>query len=167
MLANMATDTTAGESGDAKALGDPAGEGFLLENSPFYLLAQVNGRYTFEMERSLKAVGMDLPRWRVLMVVQQNNPSSISEIADRAVMRLSTMTKVAQRLEKEGLLRLAPRATDGRRTDVFITPQGLEAVEKIRRVASRIYRQSYEDFTPGEVDQLLGLLRRALANLGR
>ncbi len=163
----MVAQTKPGTPKDAKSLGDPAGDNFLLENSPFYLLAQIDGRYTFDMERSLKAVGMDLPRWRVLMVVQENNPASISEIADRAVMRLSTMTKVAQRLEKEGLVRLAPRATDGRRTDVFITPQGLEAVEKIRRVASRIYRQSFDDFSPREVDQLKTLLRRALANLGQ
>ena len=56
-------------STDAKRLGDPQAEDFLLQNSPFYLLAQVNGRYTLDMERSLKSVGMDLPRWRVLMVV--------------------------------------------------------------------------------------------------
>ena len=151
---------------DGKALGDPAGDNFLLENSPFYLLAQINGRYAFDMERSLKAVGMDLPRWRVLMVVHEHNPSSISEIAERAVMRLSTMTKVAQRLEKEGLVQLAPRVTDGRKTDVFITTQGQEAVAKIRRVASRIYRRSFDEFSADEVDQFRGLLNRILTNLG-
>jgi len=150
---------------DAKQLGDPEARGFLLQNSPFYLLAQVNGRYTLDMERSLKRVGMDLPRWRVLMVVNEHNPSSISEIAHRAVMRLSTMTKVAQRLEQEGLVRLEPCATDGRKTDVFITADGLAAVEKIRRVASRIYRQAFADFEPQEVEHMLRMLRRLLVNL--
>ncbi len=117
------------------------------------------------MERSLKAIGMDLPRWRVLMIVNEVNPSSISEIADRAVMRLSTMTKVARRLEKEGLVRLAPRATDGRITDVFMTPHGLEAVSQIREVAGRVFAQAFENFSDEDVETLLSLERRLLDNL--
>ena len=149
----------------AKGLADPTHPGFLLDNSPLYLLARTYGRYTLAMERSLKAIGMDLPRWRVLMIVNENNPSSISEIADRAVMRLSTMTKVARRLEREGLVRLGQRVTDGRITDVFITGAGVEAVEQIRRVASRVFNQAFEGFSDAEVATLIDMERRLLSNL--
>src|SRR6266850_8476118 len=86
---------------DARAKGDPLTRGFLLDNSPFYLIARSYGRYTHTMEDSLRSIGMDLPRWRVLMVVHEKNPSSISEIAEQSVLRLSTMTRVAQRLAND------------------------------------------------------------------
>ena len=99
------------------------------------------------------------------MIVHETNPSSISEIADKAVMRLSTMTKVARRLADEGLLELAPRKSDGRITDARITPKGREAVEKIRMVAGRTFRQAFDDFDDRDVQAFVEMERRLLHNL--
>lgn len=149
----------------AKTRGDPDFPSFRVEDSPFYLIARTNGHYVLDMERALKKIGMDLPRWRTLMLVHERNPSSISEIAERAVIRLSTMTKVAQRLEKEGLVKLATRRTDGRTTDVHITAKGEDAVVQVRRVASRIYRMGFHDFSSNDIVVLNTLLRRVFKNL--
>ena len=145
-----------------KQRADPADDQFLLEHSPFYRLAQVEGIYQQRMQQSLKAVGMDLPRWRVLMILHEKSPSSISEIAERAVMKLSTMTRVAQRLERDGLVKLAPNEEDARRTDVRLTASGEDAVETIRTTASRIFRQATEGFSNDEV-RLLNLLLERLS----
>ena len=59
------------------------------------------------MEEALRRIDMDVPSWRAIMLVHERNPSSVSEIAERAVIRLSTMTRVIQRLEKRGLVKLA------------------------------------------------------------
>ncbi len=149
----------------AKKRADPTHDEFLLEHSPFYRLAQVEGIYQQRMQQSLKAVGTDLPRWRVLMILHEKSPSTVSEIADRAVMKLSTMTRVAQRLATDGLVTLAQNADDARRTDVHITAAGEVAVENIRAAASRIYRQATSDFTDAEVATLNTLLARLSAAL--
>ncbi len=150
---------------DARVLGDPLTPGFRIDDSPFYLLARAYGRYTHAMEDSLRAIGMDLPRWRVLMLVHEKSPSSVSEIADRAVLRLSTMTRVAQRLAADGLVRLAARKADGRITDVFITARGRAAVRQVRIVASGIYNRAFEAFEPREIADLTRVLRRVFGNL--
>ena len=150
---------------DAKVLADPAYERFLLDDSPFYLIARTSGRYALDMQRILKSVGMDIPRWRALMILREYNPSSVSEIAERAVIQLSTVTRVVQRLQKQGLVRLSSRKSDGRKTDVTLTPKGHAAVEKVRECASRIYRLAFHDFSASEIRQLNSLLRRAFANL--
>ena len=150
---------------DAKRLGDPAYERFILDDSPFYLIARTSGRYAIDMQRILKSVGMDIPRWRALMILREQNPSSVSEIAERAVIQLSTVTRVVQRLEKQGLVRLASRKTDGRKTDVTLTDKGHAAVERVRECASRIYRLAFHDFSAPEIQTLNALLRRAFANL--
>lgn len=150
---------------DAKLRGDPAHPKFLIENSPFYLIARTNGRYTIDMERTLKTIGMDIPRWRTLMLVHERSPSSVSEIADRAVMRLSTVTRLVQRLEKQGFVRLKPRASDARRTDVTLTEKGEAACERVRRHASRVYAVAFQDFSSKEIETLNSLLRRLFQNL--
>ena len=150
---------------DAKTRADPQFADFRVEDSPFYLIARTNGRYVLDMERQLKRIGMDLPRWRTLMIVHEHEVLSISEIADYAVMRLSTMTRVAQKLEKEGLVHLSVRESDARKTDVTLSPEGEEAVKRVRRVASRIYQQAFHDFTAREIQQLNETLRRVFDNL--
>ena len=143
-----------------KLQADPALPGFTLEQSPFYLMTQATGLYTLIMERSLKAVGMDLPRWRVLMVLHEQSPSTVSEISKRAVMKLSTMTKVAQRLEKEGYVKLAPNKDDKRATDVHLKSQGEDAVAVIRETASQVYQQATRSISEQEILALNELLKK-------
>jgi MarR family transcriptional regulator, organic hydroperoxide resistance regulator len=150
---------------DAKTLGDPAHPQFRIVEGPFYLIARTARRYEMDMEDALQRIGMDLPSWRAVMWLHEHNPSSVSEIADHGVIRLSTMTRVVQRLEKRGLVTLARRATDARVTDVYITPAGEEVVKQVRPVASRIYQTAFEDFDAAEIETLKELLRRVFENL--
>jgi len=152
---------------DAKRRGDPAFADFRIADSPFYLLARTTARYSIDMENALRTIDMDLPSWRTLMILSESNPSSVSEIADRAVIRLSTMTRVVQRLEKRGLLKVKRRKGDARVTEVYINPQGLRAARQVRDIASRLYNLAFHDFAPAEVDALNALLRRAFGNLAQ
>ena len=56
---------------------DPASDEFRKEDFPFYWLARVHGRYTQNMERLLKKIDLDVPRWRVLWILNENGESSI------------------------------------------------------------------------------------------
>ena len=71
---------------DAKILGDPASPGFRVELSPFFQMNRTVGAYGLTMERALRAVGMDIPRWRVLMLAHERGPVSVGEIADGGVL---------------------------------------------------------------------------------
>jgi DNA-binding MarR family transcriptional regulator len=150
---------------DARLRGDPGSPQFEIDASPFYLIARTAGRYTIDMENALRVVDMDLASWRALMLVHTVNPSSVSEITERAVMRLSTMTRVVQRLEKRGLVRVDTRKGDGRVTEVFITDAGEEIVTTIRSIASRIYNIAFHDLSAAEIATLNALLGRVFRNL--
>lgn len=150
---------------DAKTRGDPGYSEFLVADSPFYLIVRTARRYEMDMEHALRRIDMDVPSWRALMLLREHSPSSVSEIAEHAVMRLSTMTRVVQRLEKRGLVTLARRAADARVTDVYITAGGEQAVEQVRAVASRIYQSAFKDFDAGQINTLNGLLHKVFASL--
>lgn len=150
---------------DAKRRGDPAHPQFQLVDWPFYLIARTARRYEMDMEDALQRIDMDLPSWRAVMWLHEHSPSSVSEIAEHAVIRLSTMTRVVQRLEKRGFVTLARRAADARVTDVHITPDGERVVEQGRTVASRIYQAAFKDFDAAEIEALNDLVRRVFSNL--
>jgi len=150
---------------DAKMRGDPANPEFRVADWPFYLIARTAGRYEMDMDEALRRVAMDVPSWRALMLLHESSPSGVSEMAERGVMRLSTMTRVVQRLQKSGLVRLTTRAADARVTEVHITPSGEQVLEQVRAVASRIYQSAFADLDSAEIETLNGLLRRVLNNL--
>jgi DNA-binding MarR family transcriptional regulator len=154
-----------GPRGDAKRRGDPADEAFRLDESPFYWVNRVSGRYVQDMERGLKAVGMDMPGWRTLMILREQSPRSVSEIAELAAMRLSTMTRVVQRLAGAGFVEVATSREDARRTEVRLAAKGREALGSVRAAASRVYRQGVGDLSAAEITQLVALLERLFGNL--
>jgi DNA-binding MarR family transcriptional regulator len=75
------------------------------------------------------------------------------------------MTRVVQRLVRQGLARVEQRVDDGRKTDVFLTVAGRRACADVRRIASRVYARAFADFSDEDVGRLCELLRRAHANL--
>ena len=144
---------------------DPADPSFELEHSPFYWISRVSGRYVLDMGAALRRVRMDVPRWRVLMILHEHNPASVSSIADLAVIKLSTMTRIIQRMQTEGLVTCNPRASDARVTEVRLTPAGSEAVEHVRGQASRIVGHALHDISDKELTTFIGVLRRLFDNL--
>jgi DNA-binding MarR family transcriptional regulator len=157
--------TNGAATADARLRGDPAFADFRLEHSPLYLLVRAAGRYSLDMGNALKASGMDLLSWRALMTVNEESPSSVSEIAERSVTRLSTMTRVVQRLEKKKMVKLSRRPSDARVTEVRLTPHGAQALEDVRGVASQIYNQAVKRLSAAQIDTLNTLMRQIFMNL--
>jgi MarR family transcriptional regulator, organic hydroperoxide resistance regulator len=144
---------------------DPANDAFRMEDWPFYWLARVSRGYAHDMDIVLKRVGMDVARWRVLMMLRQTRSASVSELAFHGVLKLSTMTKTVQRLEGDNLVKTATKPTDARVTEVFLTKAGEDACERVRKQAGRIYRQAFEGFSAKDINDLNMILRRIHENL--
>ena len=148
---------------DAKILGDPASPGFRVELSPFFQMNRTVGAYGLTMERALRAVGMDIPRWRVLMLAHERGPVSVGEIADGGVLKLSTATRVVQRLRDEGLVRLRRSSVDARVTEVQTTAAGRcqrSLPGRLRRPGWRGSRSPYQDPHPRSEEPPGGALAR-------
>lgn len=146
---------------------DPGSPGFRLEGSPFYWLTRVSGRYLLAMERQLKAIGMDVPRWRVLMILAEHEPTSISNLSESSVVKLATMTRIVQRMEADGLVVTGTSESDGRVTEVEMTAKGRIALGHVREKGSLVFRRAFADVPPADADALIVQLRRLFANLDR
>lgn len=144
---------------------DPKHGSFAMAEWPFYWIARISRRYTHEMEIVLKRIGMDVARWRVLMILNELEPASVSDIAEHAVIKLSTMTKTIGRLQADGLVSTSPRASDARVTEVRLTDQGRDALLLVREQASRVFRKAFAEFDEDQISELNATLQRIFARL--
>ncbi len=125
-------------------LAAPDSPDFVLDDYPLYNLNRTSATYVEEMTKVLKSVGTDQPQWRVLMLLADKNPSTVSELSRRAVTKMSTITRILIRMEADGLVRRTSSPVDSRVTEVFMTDRGMRIVEELRTVATRVYRKAFE-----------------------
>lgn len=141
------------------------GEDFKTQAWPFFWVTHAAALYLSRLERSLKKVGLDIARWRVLMCVGPQDALGISEIADLAIVKLPTMMKIIQRMEADGMVSCRPREEDGRFTDVTLTEIGVAAREQAWALAQKIYERAFAEIAPAENAQLNLTLSHVVANL--
>jgi len=143
---------------------DPA---FVLDAYPLYALNRASAVYVEEMSKALKTIGMDQPRWRVLTLLDDTNPSTVSDISRRTITKLSTITRILIRMEADGLVRRAQSAGDSRVTEVYITTAGRQAVDQVKKVGGRIYRKAIKGLNEDDLTRLMRILKVIEGNLGR
>jgi len=151
---------------DARVLGDPGTAAFSVFHYPFFQLNRVASRYTVVIEARLRAIGLDVPGWRVLMILGEVSPRSTGEIAQAAVINLSTMTRIVARMARAGLVRQGRRDGDARVREVYLTDTGAAMLGRARAATAPVYAAAISGFSEAEFVALLGLLARMHDNLG-
>ena len=151
---------------DKRLLGDPGTPAFSVWHYPFFHLNRAVSRYTHVIEARLRGIGLEVPGWRVLMILGEASPRSTGEIAQAAVINLSTMTRIISRMATAGLVRQQARAGDARVRDVFLTEAGAEMLARARAATAPVYASAIAGFTEEEFVRLLELLARMHDNLG-
>ena len=150
---------------DNRTLGNPGTSAFQVERYPFFLLNRLVSRYNGVIGARLRAIDLDIPSWRVLMILGEHTPRGVRDIADAAVIPLSTMTRIVQRMAGAGLVEAAGSAEDARVTQVSLTPLGETRLAEARAASAPVYEQVIRGFGQRDFDRLLGLLGRVYDNL--
>lgn len=150
---------------DLRPLGDPGSESFQVDRYPFYQLNRVVSRYNVVIEAELRRIEIDIPTWRVLMILGEKCPQPVGQIAKLAVINISTMMRIVERMDKAGLIKSLPSASDGRITELTLTPAGRTKLAAARKVTAPIYQRLIRGFSANDFSQLLDLLSRLYANL--
>ncbi|WP_417320616.1 MarR family winged helix-turn-helix transcriptional regulator [Emcibacter sp.] len=145
----------------------PGDKNFTLEESPLYHLNHTSATYTAEMAEALKGVGMDQTQWRVLGLLGDKNPSMVNELARKGVIKMSTLTRMLERMERDGLVTRKAWEQDKRNIQVFITDKGLEALEVALSVNANIYNCAVEGLSDEDLEQFMKVLKHMRENLNR
>lgn len=151
---------------DAFRTSNPGTPDFQVARYPFYLLNRLVGRYNGVIEARLRSIGLDIPYWRVLMILGEHSPRGTREIAGAAVINLSTMTRIIQRMKATGLVSATISAVDARVTQVALTEAGEAKLREAREISAPVFQHLVAGFQPAEFDALIALLNRLHDNLG-
>lgn len=144
---------------------DPADPAFRMEDWPLYWITRVGRQYAMDLDTALKRVGMDVTRWRVLMILHELGSASVTTLAEHAVIKLPTMTKTVARMELDRLVATSEDANDRRVTIVTATDKGAAATQAVRQQASRLFRNAFSGVSGTEAQALVRTLRKVFANL--
>lgn len=87
------------------------------------LLARASFVVSSEFHEKLRARGMSIPVWRVVATLS-GGPETVTALADACLLQQPTMTKVLDRMERDGLVRRQQDAKDRRLVRVSLAPRG-------------------------------------------
>ncbi|TKD51086.1 MarR family winged helix-turn-helix transcriptional regulator [Sphingomonas baiyangensis] len=146
---------------------DPTDPAFRLENSPFYLIAHADFRYHQQMDEALQHHGVSKPIYRIMTVLRERQPVSIGTLADVALTKRSTVSRIVDRMVDQGLAATAPNDADSRITDVTLTDAGQRTLDKLTPVVGEQLDRAFAGIAEADMTALLSTLRRISSNLAK
>ena len=106
-----------------------------LQQYPFFWISQVNGRYTQLIEKSLKKLGIDNTRRKIILSTNALTQASITDIANLSTLKLTTATKAVYRLVEDEIVEVFSSEQDERISLVKLTEKGQTMVEQINQIS--------------------------------
>ncbi|MDF0599259.1 MarR family transcriptional regulator [Psychromarinibacter sp. C21-152] len=125
-------------------------------------------RATEQYERSLaQAAGLTSAQLRVLQIVAARGQAGATPKALAMQMRVSqaTVTALVDKLVARGMVTRFRSRTDGRQTDVVITPKGDETATSAPDALQQRFVRAFEGMRDWEQAQLVSSLERVAAML--
>ncbi len=150
-----------------RAEADDPLEDFRLTGFIPYLLNQAMSRLDNNLRIALKPFDLTVHQWRVLFMIRLNGPQSIGDISAGTVMGQSTITRVADQLEKAGLASRTPMENNNRVVLLSLTESGEAMIRSVIPHTFAIHDGAIEDMDAAEQRQLFELLRKLAASLRR
>ncbi len=106
----------------------------------------------------LGASGVNEQKWRVLRVLHERGPLDLSQLASESCLLQSSLTRMIQPLEDEGLVTRHTPPKDRRKTVLGITEAGVELIQRHSAQSAAIFDRIDAEFGAERVEQLLDLL---------
>ncbi len=109
---------------------------------------------------TLRDFDLTQKQYAVMNLVSVNPGCSQIALATTLGTDRATMMAIIDRLQKRGFLTRTPSRIDRRRQELNLTPYGGEVLDKAAALVATHERRMKALFSPKELTQLMGLLRR-------
>src|SRR5690606_6406060 len=126
------------------------------------VLALASHRISEEFHKEVRKAGLTVTEWRVLGSLIEGEGETVGELAELAVTKQPTLSKVLPRLEAEGYVSLTTARADRRQTLVKITPKGARLISGLCDQAMQHQHRLLEKFEPDHADRLVDMLREII-----
>ena len=125
-----------------------------------YLLGQANHALYKDFDQHVRAAGLSMIEWRVLAILQDSAPLTVSQLAAEVLSKQPTVTKLVQRMAEQGWVELLADPLDQRRTLVAISSAGRRLARPLMEKARTHEAQLLRALPSGEQAALKRLLAK-------
>jgi DNA-binding MarR family transcriptional regulator len=139
------------------------GEGF--DEYLFYLLTQVANRRSRDFAPTLEAIGLSIPEWRALSVINRLDGCLMSDLAEFTTVDRTTLTRTVDQLVKRDLVGRHASTCDRRQVMVALTAQGLICFESAIDALRSYNTHVLNGLSDQDIRMLRALLQRILMNV--
>jgi len=143
----------------------PNEDGFKLDDYPLYNLNRTSATYTNEMAEAMQTIGLNQTQWRILAILGDKNNSTVSEVARKGVIKISTLTRMLERMEKDALLKRTPWKEDKRIVRVSLTAKGRKALSGALNISASVFHLATKDISEQDMQVFLQVLKKVRSNL--
>ena len=140
-------------------------ESFVLGDSLPYLVARVGKLVEETFEPQLKANGLTIEMWRVLIVLQQDGEHNLVELSRATSIKPSTLSRLVGRMIEADLISRRRSTADNRTVEVRIRKAGARKVQRLVPRANEIQNLVTEPFRSNEMPVLKEYLNRIYRRL--
>lgn len=120
----------------------PLGEGFRgPEGRVGYLLRQAQHALRLAMDASLRNLGITVPQFQILGVIQAEPGLSGAELARDSMLTPQSVNELVVTIERAGLIERRPHPRDGRVRAVHLTPEGQRTIAAAKK---RVYAVEHQ-----------------------
>lgn len=130
-----------------------------VDNYLSALLAQASKLIAAEFHAEVQAAGFLVTEWRVLATLASRSGISIGALAQIAISKQPTVTRLLDRMEAKGYVERYPHSTDRRVTMVRITDAGRTIVADMMERAKAHEHHVLEPFGLERAESLKATLR--------
>ena len=134
-----------------------------LKNQLCFPVYAVSRLITRAYQPLLEDLELTYPQYLVLMVLWETDSLSVNAIAEKLILKTSTLTPLLKRMEENGLLKRTRSSIDERRVIVTLTGKGMNLRQKAAEVPARLIEQfSGSDISTDDIFTLKATLMKLI-----
>jgi DNA-binding MarR family transcriptional regulator len=152
---------------DYRKLCHPAHPEFRLATSPFYLMAHADFDYHEDMSTVLEKHDVNRSMYRMMTVLREHDSANIGFLAERALIKPNTASRVIERMVAKDLARSFPNPDDSRVTEVVLTQRGKDLLNSLTPIVGMQFQRAIDGVSNEDLDHLVRVLQKISNNLNR
>jgi MarR family transcriptional regulator, organic hydroperoxide resistance regulator len=127
-----------------------------------YLIASLNRQLEADLNERLRPLGAPIDQFRILEVLNAQEPRAMGAIAAAALVETPTLTKIIDKMTSEGLVYRMPDPADRRRVLIMTAPAGKALYKSLRSAASAQEKRILDVLRSEKAAELRNMLRELL-----
>jgi DNA-binding MarR family transcriptional regulator len=148
----------------------PDPESFFVQTMPVmnisdqlaYILASVTRQLEEELQESLRPSGLPIEQFRILDALNRAGSLPMGELATRALVEPTTLTKIIDRMVADSLVFRSPDPSDRRRVLILLAPAGKAVHKRVSKVSVAQEERLAKQLDQSKAQELRALLREIM-----